>query len=200
MLLLFALIFRAVSMEFRSKTRVAGVARASGTARFFAAQLRRHAPLRRRRRQRDDRHPARRSTANFTGGAPRPARRPTRCSSGVLTRRDLRHARRDLPLPEDRGRAAAAHPRLDVAHVRALPGRVHAHDDRDSSPASRARPRTSARYPWAWVVVVAERARHRQHPPRDLPRQAGPTRSSPRAATIAASRRSVRHRALSRTW
>ena len=72
MLLLFALIFRAVSMEFRSKVESQGWRRFWDWG-FFGGSARRHAPLRRRGRQRHDRHAARRRR-QLHRHPPRPAR------------------------------------------------------------------------------------------------------------------------------
>ena len=185
MLLLFALIFRAVSIEFRSKHESAGVAALLGRG-VLRRQRARHAPVRRRGRQRDARHPDRRATATSPARVPRPAaalRAPGRRPGG----RDVRDARRDLPLPQDRGRAAAAHPRLDVADVRLLPGRSTC-----SPPIVHAgrRCRDATRNFTQLPVGVGRRGRSTCSPsPTSRARSTRASRwarSSPRACTIAA--------------
>ena len=99
-LLLFALIFRAVSMEFRSKTRVAGLAASLGRR-----LLRRQHAGRRSSSAwpsaTHDRHA--RSARTWSS----PARffdllRPYPLLVGAVRRRHVRHARGDLPVPQDR--------------------------------------------------------------------------------------------------
>ena len=100
-----ALIFRAVAIEFRSKQPIAALARASGTSASPAAASAAGAAHRRGHGQ------------HRLGRAARRRRRVRRHASSALLHpyalligrdhgRALRHARRDLPRAEDRGRAA----------------------------------------------------------------------------------------------
>ena len=157
MLLLLGLIFRAVSLEFRSKVAVAGLASVLGLG-----LLRRlgagHAAVRRRGRQRHARHPARRARRLPRHGAR--SARPYPCWSGVDDRRAVRHARRDLPVPQDRGRGPGAAAGLDVALLGRLPGAASCSPPSPRSTwSSHARPPTSRRYPWAAVVRARDGAR-----------------------------------------
>ena len=153
MLLLFALIFRAVSIEFRSKMPFARPGGARGTSASSPSSL----------------------LASFLfgvavgdamlgiplDGARRFHRRASRPAASLRIGRrpggggDVRHARRDLPLPEiARRRGAGTCARLDVAYLGNLPGAVYAGHDLHGGARCLALLANFERFPWAPAVVV----------------------------------------------
>ena len=169
MALLFALIFRAVSMDIPRQARLAVVARILGRV-VLTRQRCGHTVVWRGGRQRDARHAHRRGHGISRGlpgsvASVRPACR--RVCGG-----HIRHARVDLSLFEDGGRSAEAHSRVDVAHVWDFSRSVHPHDDLHPRRHAAGNPQ----FPRAPVGVGrrrAQRAGHRQHTAGDLPGRPG---------------------------
>jgi cytochrome d ubiquinol oxidase subunit II len=186
MLLLFALIFRAVSLEFRSKSESPTWRTRLGLRFFGSSFLARScsaSPAATHERPPDRRHEYQGTSTNRSSTADAfPIRSRRR-----VHRRAVRDARRDLPLPQDRGRSAGA------ASTAGCGGRSSAsflvmYLDHDDLHADRGAPATQnfRTTRGCWIVRAPERAGDRQHPPRDVPEQAGSTRSSASCCTIAA--------------
>jgi cytochrome d ubiquinol oxidase subunit II len=124
MLLLFALIGRAVSMEFRSKCESPGGG-GSGTTCFFAASFARDAAVRRGGGQRHDRVWP--STAPWRSGARFDLLNPYVSLVGLFTVAMFAMHGRSISTSRPRAILQRAHARLDVAHVRVLSRDVPAH-------------------------------------------------------------------------
>ena len=169
MLLLCCLIFRGVSMEFRSKLPSRSW-RGSWDVAFSASSalatflfgvvvgdcIQRVAAWRRRRFH----------AATVPRGSPQPLLDPHR----AVRRQRLRHARLDLPVPQDRGPVAGTNQGLDVEDLLPVPGGVPGALGLDADRPARLDGELP-RQPWLWVVpflnVLAI-----ANVPRDLPRQA----------------------------